>query len=180
MPEPVTLVERFVDHASATIERYCGRVFAQQAYREVLLSVRSHYLVLERTPIVGVASITMDGEEITDYRVESADAGLLYRRDGWWLRSPGEWTIDYIGGYILPEQTSPPDAEGELLPFDIQRACLETTKIWWQEREVSDRIASKTLGLTGDSISFRVSANRESIPPLARYSLDPYRRWVMA
>lgn len=179
MPEQVTSVERFVDAASAAIERYCARIFAQQAYSEVLGGHRYTSLMLARTPIVSMTSVSADGQTITDYRVEDAEAGLLYRASGWGWPS-ATWTLAYIGGYLMPEQSTPSAANGPPLPHDLQRACIETVKVWWQERGVTDRIASKTLGLTGDSISYRISAHRESLPPLARYLVDPYRHWVAA
>jgi hypothetical protein len=181
MPENVLLVERFVDQASAAIERYCQRVFAQQAYREIRLPEHSRSLMLHRLPIVSVSLVELDDVAVTDYRIESAEAGQLYRQLGWagnWQTS--EWTIEYIAGYRLPEQTTPPDANGPALPGDVQRACIEAVKIWWAEKEISDRIASKTLGLTGDSISYRISAHQESLPPLAKHLLDPWRRMVLA
>jgi hypothetical protein len=180
MPESVAAVEKFVDQASAAIERFCHRVFAQQEYEEILFPEKDILLQLARCPIVSVTSVEADTEAVTDYRVYAADAGQLYRATGWYRYGMDEWTIDYIAGYILPEQASPPDATGEQLPADIQRACIETVKIWWQERGISDRIASKTLGLTGDRVEYRISAHQESLPILAKNLLNPWRRMIMA
>jgi hypothetical protein len=181
MPEPVILVERFIDQASAAIERYCGRIFAQQRYREVRGPwLWSDHLVLRHSPVISVSLVSADGQAITDYRIEDAEAGILYRRDGWGRWGGEEWTFEYVAGFFLPEQSTPTDAAQIDLPGDIQRACIETTKIWWQEREILDRIASKTLGLTGDRVDYRVSAHREHLPVLARYSLDRWRRSLVA
>jgi hypothetical protein len=180
MPENVSLVARFVDHASAAIERYCHRTFAQQEYRELIHPERNRELRLARMPIVEVSEVSDGTTAITDYRIESAEAGLLYRAAGWHLPWDAEWQITYIAGYVLPQQTTPPEALGPALPGDVQRACIEAVKIWWQEREISDRVASKTLGLTGDSISYRISAHQESLPPLAKNLVDAWRTWVMA
>lgn len=179
MPEPVTLVERFVAQASAAIERYCGVIFAQQRYTEIRCGEPSTIMMLSRMPLVSLSSVTLEGEAKTDYRIEQAEAGLLYRRLGWWSYSTQEWTFVYVAGYVLPGQT-PIDATGPALPGDVQRACIEAVKIWWQEREISDRIASKTLGLTGDRIEYRLSANLEALPPLAKNLLDPWRRLAIA
>ena len=182
MSEDVLLVERFVAQASAAIERYCGMIFAQQRYTEILASERQTLMGLTRTPIVSLSSVTLDGEAVTDYRIEDAEAGLLYRRErwgGWGGWTAYDWTFIYVAGYLLPGQI-PIDATGSTLPGDIQRACIEATKIWWQEKEISGRVASKTLGLTGDRIEYRVSADKESLPPLAKNLLKPWRRLAIA
>lgn len=179
----VDLFDQLIAHASAAVERECGLVLAQQRYREILLRQRDPMLLLKRRPIVEVDSVTLDGTAYTDYRIEQPGAGILYRRDGWWgLGWLAEWTVTYVAGFILPSQVAAtaPEPTGERLPADIEQAVIETIKVWQHELVPSERVAAKTFGLTGDRIDYRLSATRESLPPLARHLVAPWRSAVLA
>ena len=74
--------------------RECQTIFAQQAYREVQgMTYSGPHLFLRYGPIVSVSSVGHGTTLYTDYRVESAEAGMLYRREGWrlWGCSAEEW-----------------------------------------------------------------------------------------
>ena len=121
------LFDRLIDQASRAIERYCRRPFPREVYTETLGGFGEVELMLARTPIVAVSSVLYDLDVITDYVVNDADAGILYRQVGWfWTaqvlsglvgkqRWPGigdplprqeepRFTVGYTAGYLLPSQ----------------------------------------------------------------------------
>jgi hypothetical protein len=176
--EEPTLANSLIDQASAAIESWCGRIFAQQRYVEVLGQVRDLLLPLRMRPIVAVETLLAGTDAVTDYRVEDKEAGLLYRRDRWGYPSAvDDLTITYIAGYILPEQTTPPAPTGPTLPADLQRACIECVKIWFAERVPESRIEARTLG--DQTIRYNIQSSMRGLPKLTQQILMPYKQWVI-
>ena len=114
-----------IDAASAAIESYTHRSFARETYSETLPGFGDIRLMLARTPIVAVSSVLCDSAVVTDYSIDDAKAGFLYRRCGWWwtaqryagLTGGGSYldqgwpmvrqeepryTVAYTAGYLLP------------------------------------------------------------------------------
>jgi hypothetical protein len=184
LEDQIAFAESLIDQASAAVARECGTIFAQQAYQEVQLSeYRTRYLFLRYGPLVSVTSVSYGTTLITDYRVESVTAGMLYRREGWWLwpSHAEEWTVDYISGFQLPEQIGAPDPTGPTLrehASDVERATIECTKTWFHERLVDQRIQSRTLG--DQRIDYGVQAFSRGLPALSKDLLKNWRRMVMA
>jgi hypothetical protein len=172
------VLDRMIGQASSAIERACGRIFAQQRYQEILLPVDGPWLFLAMTPIVSVSSLVLDGTAVTDYRVEQAEAGFLYRALGWDAWSTSEYTVQYVAGFIVPEQTNAPVPTGDLLPADVERAALEAVKVWYHERLPSDRIQSRTIG--DQRIEYAISAGRQALPVLCQDLIAPWRRMAIA
>src|SRR5262245_34818458 len=115
LADQVLFAEDLIDQASAAVARYCGTILAQQRYREVQVACyATPYLFWRYWPIVSVNSVMHGSTALTDYRIESAEAALLYRRSGWTLYpwSEEDWTVEYVAGYILPEQFTSPHATG--------------------------------------------------------------------
>lgn len=121
------IFDGLIDEASDAIVRYCNRPFAREVYSESLGGTGLIHLMLRRTPIITVSSVTFDLTPITDYAIEEADEGLLYRRLGWvdtrqryiGIGARGKWmdwgqpiqgeseplyVVAYTAGYLLPEQ----------------------------------------------------------------------------
>lgn len=176
----LTHYERLIARASSAIERYCGRIFAQQRYQELIFSTKDDRIFLSQAPVVSIGSIVHGADTLTGYRVEYAESGVLYRRDGWHLYATDpEWTVTYVAGYILPGQTNAMELTGPALPSDVEAAVLESIKVWDHEANPDERITSKTLGLTGDRINYAVSATRGALPPLAKSLLMSWKRMVL-
>jgi hypothetical protein len=187
LADQVLFAESLIDQASAAVARECiklGGIVAQQAYREMQEGIyRTRYLFLRYRPIVSVSSVSHGATVITDYRLESADAGMLYRRDGWglWLGCEEEWEVTYTAGYQLPEQAGAPDPTGPTLrqeASDLERATIECIKVWFDERMVDQRIQSRTLG--DQRIDYGVQALHRGLPALSKDLLKPWRGMVMA
>lgn len=112
-----------IARASATIERYCGRVFALETVQETFRIDRAtDLLVLSRWPVAAIVSIVAGGVGLAaDGWEVDADNGDLYRigvgdrRKVWPI---GKTVVTYRAGFILP------GAEGRDLPADIEAACI--------------------------------------------------------
>lgn len=136
--------------ASAAINRHCRRTFARQKYLQTLAGSGSQTLMLARGPVevdsnrrILVLSLNGTGD-VTDYRVEDAVAGFLWRANGWpssgayvgrygrrWSRVSQDLetiTAEYWAGYQMPGET--PVTGAYELPADVERAALLTVQHW--------------------------------------------------
>lgn len=158
--ESDAVLEGLLDRASSAISTETRRVFGRETVTETLDGSGSRLLPLTRTPIVSVSAVTEDGTAITDYSVEDAEAGALYRANGWG-RSGGMWmwgteafssgyilpgyrdlrySVTYVAGYVLPGEASPN------LPGAVEQACLETVKAWYLSRDADPALSSVQVG----------------------------------
>lgn len=112
-----------IARASATIERWCGRVFALETVQETFRIDRAtDLLVLSRWPVASVVSVVAGGVGLAadEWELDAAN-GDLYRlgttdqRKVWPI---GKTVVVYSAGFILP------GAEGRDLPADIEAACI--------------------------------------------------------
>ena len=186
------LFEQLLDQASAAIVRHCRREFVRETVREALPGFGDIYLQLTRTPVVSITSVLQDSSPITDFDLEKSDleAGLLYRRVGWtWTaqrwgglsndpiagQEEPAFVVTYPAGYICPLT---PDTR--TLPFDVEKAAIETVKSWYQGRQRDPMVTME--GVDGMQLSYADSAGRfgvgdpMGIPPSAVGLLAPWRR----
>jgi hypothetical protein len=154
------LLSDMIVRASSAIERETRRSFGVETVTETLDGTGTRLLGLARTPIVEITSITEDETELDadEYSIEDADAGAVYRADGWgrsgglrmWGTEayssgyilPGyrdlRYSVTYRAGYLLPSDVNPwilPETP-QNLPGAVEQAAIETVKSWY--------IASKT------------------------------------
>lgn len=170
------ILEEMIVRASSAIARETRRSFGIETVTETLDGSGSRLLPLSRSPIVQVTAVTEDGTAITDYSVEDAEAGALYRANGWG-RSGGlrMWGHEaYASGYILPGYqdqrysvtyragyTMPSEADANL-PGAVEQACLEAIKSWFMSRDTDPAISSVRVGQL--SVSYR-GESASSTPP---------------
>lgn len=127
-----------IKQVSAQIESYLGYKLARKEYTEELHAVNCRQLLsLNHFPIQNVASVTHDGEAVTDYKIipEYSKWGRLYREFGWSgkLITQGfeydvvsgayDYLVSYTAGYYLPGDTDYVEGDSESLPYDISVAC---------------------------------------------------------
>jgi len=155
---------RVLDQASAFIVKYTGRKFARETVTELLEGTNSPILLLERTPIVTITTITDNGTAIgsTEYFIEDADVGTLFRQVGWrkdkfyhpntidlfptsWAKH--NWSVTYCGGFVLPEQSST-DGDDPNLPADLTRICLDLARFHYLNKDADLTVR---LERTGDA-----------------------------
>ena len=151
-----------IESASALIEQEANQHFAQQQFRETLEGSGSSTLMLDRTPIIGTPTIiTVDNEVIADFVVEDADAGVLYRRQGWTAEisynrgisydplpyeSHPRFVVTYVAGYHLPSFTDEIEDGAVALPANIEKACVLTIKAWWHYKNRDSSVSWKQVG----------------------------------
>lgn len=185
---PDAIIDDLIARASEAINRELGRGrdgLASQTYEEQLGAHGDPYLTVSRTPVTNVASVTRDGEAVTDVEIHDAEAGLLYRKDGFRsteaatthlgpaIRQPYEahpdYTVTYTAGWVMP------GASGRTLPHDIEKAAIETVKAWYVARDRDPDVVSESVGDV--SVDFRSDEQRrQALPGAALQLLTPYRR----
>lgn len=114
------LLGNLIAEASEAVESHCHREFARAVVTESVGGSGRLRLVASRTPLVSVSSVVFDDSTVgsTDYSIEDADAGFLYREMGWYWTVPADaydlvpkwsasmtvpdYVVTYAGGYLLP------------------------------------------------------------------------------
>jgi hypothetical protein len=130
-----------IAEASAEIESFCNRRFPKEVIVEKLGSAGLPTLALSRTPVLEVDQVLFDCTTLgsTQFNIQDANAGILYKETRWqdtsfvtWNIEPYEsgnraelWEVHYKAGYVMPSTGS---TEARTLPRDLERACLEIVK----------------------------------------------------
>lgn len=130
-----------IKSVSSKIEGFIGYSLQRGTYTNEVHSVNNRQLLqLNHFPLQSVSSVTVRGEQITDYKLfpEYQRWGRLYRGYGWsgglYTRGfthdvvSGVWEIEvsYTAGYYLPNDTGYVEGAEDSLPFDILSVCLES------------------------------------------------------
>lgn len=125
------LLGRLIRGATSAIVNHCGgREFARVQVAETVKGYGNAKLMLTRTPIVTLGTILNDNEPVTDFTVDDAEAGLIYRQRGTdWTRQFG---LGLLEDYPMPGSEAPLYAvaywAGWLLPGDdVVSAGLSAT-----------------------------------------------------
>lgn len=183
-------IDSLISQASDAIRKYCGRKFERESITETMPGTGSSRLLVTRTPIVTLTSVTVNGTLVDsdEYTLEDADLGLLLRHDDGTPPAPKPWStpaylhmglsreivkssgsnnisVVYVAGYLLPGEGSP------TLPSDIERACLDIIKARYLARENDPNIRSQKIG---DASETRVAG--DGLTVVAKTLLDPWRR----
>src|SRR4030042_1762739 len=80
------ILERLINVVSESIERKCGRHFEYtEEIEELVAGQGGPRIMLSRTPVVDVDPVSIDGAGLdpTEYVLESAETGMLYRSACW-------------------------------------------------------------------------------------------------
>jgi hypothetical protein len=182
-------VEWLIKAATHAAERFTGRIFARQTYDETVAGYGDALIELTNTPVVSITSVTSRGTVVTDYILENAQAGWLYRAAAWgtterrratfgtnWATPEGFadplTTVRYVGGYLMPGQT------GRDLPYDLEQFALLCVQEWYGSLTRDATVSSISLG--GDSISYSSGGESTALGLSNRAIglLMPWRRFV--
>ncbi|WP_207479565.1 hypothetical protein [Arenibaculum pallidiluteum] len=106
-----------IRQVSAEVETYCGRTFASASRTQTIRLPRwRERLILDRTPVVSIASVAQNGEALTadEIEIEDSGAGFLLRVDaaGCSLGWCGKVVVTYVAGYAST-------------PADVERCVLD-------------------------------------------------------
>ncbi len=155
-----SLLQRLITAASEQIEAYCGRTFDVRDYSETYDGGASDILFLRNTPIVSVASLSIDDEiiEPAEYKVYDDYLRLVSR-----LFTPGlrNVSVDYSAGCFDPQTESP--------PVDLEDACIQLAAFKYNLRG-AEGLERKRVNQVTDSFS------GAAIPLSVAIILDKYRR----
>lgn len=180
------LVEAAVRWASDFAASYCDRIFAKQSYSETVRGYGGNRLMLTHRPITAVASVTYRGTALTDYSIDDAGAGMLYREQGWYWTAtsfmgslvgdpiPGSeqptYTVVYTAGWDLPSA-----GDDRTLPYDIEAAAIELAKSFYLDRKRNPALIGKRVGDLGLNYGQAIGGLASGISPRALTFLSPYR-----
>lgn len=190
--EEDAVLAALIAEASSACVGHIGRPIARQRYTETVKAYDLIELQLSRFPIDTSAAITVsiDGEAMTDFSVEDAEAGILLRENGWpWsgslsgidgFRTPDSElplvSVVYTAGWAVPGQAAP---DGELtLPAKISRACFEAVKDWWLRDQRDTQITARNIPQPGGvaTVSYATpSTDLLALPPISLALLREYR-----
>jgi|TARA_R110000803_G_scaffold210841_1_gene284313 hypothetical protein len=176
-----------IREASALIKAYCGRDFARETVTETFVGSGMVDVCLTRTPIISVSALSYDGTTIgsTTFEIQDSEAGILRRIDNIWTNSEyrrqnieryalpsgagkNNWSVTYVSGYITPGSTS----GQRTLPFDIERACIETVKSFYLRRGDDPRLKHQRTGDASETLFDTV----HGLPATAESILRNWRR----
>lgn len=184
-------LERLVNVYSEAIENFCGRHFEQGT--GIVEKVAGHfgmYLIVDRTPLTSISSITFNGSTIdsTSYEIDGAGSSGKIRLLGGAFSTapilpnimndirPGDerklYTVTYTGGYVLP-------GTGQTLPYDLEQACVLACATAYRARGRDRSITSESL--LSASVAYADisgSDNPSALPADVQGMLLPYRKMV--
>lgn len=160
-----TFLNTLIDQASAFIRKYTGRIFERQTLTETLPGTGFVDLYPTRTPIVSITSITLNGTLLSsdEYTLNDADMGQIIRHDDADVPSAVVWpfssrpssglsqhiqwgsfanniSIVYVAGFLLPGE------DNRTLPEDLERACIELVKMFFEKRSSDPSVRFEKIG----------------------------------
>lgn len=156
----------YIEQASDVIANHCNRTFALETVTETIRnSGGSCFLLLERYPIVSVASVTENGTPIDpdDYEINGDDGTIMRLCGGRPVRwATGKIVVTYSAGYELPAG----------LPTSIERACILLVKMYAAAGDRDPMVRSEAVDGAGSTDYF--SGAGTGLPPEVQGLLDPH------
>lgn len=163
-------LERRIAVASSAIEGWCRRSFGLASRTEKVPGYGTDVLRVAVSPVVSIASVTLDGEtqEASLYTCAGDDAALGFIRavsGPWedtarWQRGGAPelmagteapaYSVTYSAGYVLPKDGT--DGTPATLPPEVEEACLLACVNAYANKGRNRSIASESLG--GASVSY--------------------------
>lgn len=172
-------LERAAGTATEAIESWCKRNFNRATVtNERVAGFGTPRLVLARTPIESVTSITLDGVTIdaSEYYVEDAGAGFVFRSNSCWdwtqpsagqrgyVAEEKKYLVTYVGGYYLPGSAQ------RNLPYAIEQAFVVAVVSMFRSKGKYQQLEAETVdGATRPWFDF-------VLPPNAKQLLDAHKR----
>lgn len=172
-------VERVIDAAGSAIVAALGYPVARETVSETF---RPHgggwaeVLTLARTPVISIATVTLDGTVLAsgEYEADKA-AGLLYRLDS--SGQPCSWSVAtsavvvYTAGWILP------GLAGATLDAALEAGCIELASGYWQARGRDPLIRGEEVpGVLRTDYWVGSAGEAGELPPGVLAKIAPFRR----
>lgn len=166
------VVQRFINEATAKIERYCDRKFVQRTgiieYQDGFANDR---ILLDQWPAQKPTELWIDNSrEFTDpakqlaadeyeldYSASGDGIGVVLVKRCFFPRGIKNIKIVYDGGYTA-------------IPSDLEGACLWTVSFYYDMRNTKS-VGVETVGKNQENTTYR-----GDLPPIVLYTLDSYKR----
>ena len=161
------LLARLITAASSAMQSYMNRNIPQASYTDTRSGNGRQALTLWNTPIVSVATLTVDGNTIPAAPAPAIknygftfDADTLYLRGYLFGKGQMNVTIAYTAGYTV-------------IPVDLAQACIELGVFRYRERE---RIGMASKAIAGETTAYTVT----DFPRSTVAIMNNYRRVFQA
>jgi hypothetical protein len=167
-----------IAQVSAAINSYCDRVFVRQSYRDQFRMPANWLgagepLVTRQRPIVTalgvpIVSVVEDGATITEWEAYCGP-GHLYRLNG------GSAAAAWAGALVVVDY----EAGFELIPEDVQGACLQWLSSRWTSRGHNPMLKSQTIPDVVAETYFGMDSTMQTaaMPNEVQQTLMNYRIW---
>jgi uncharacterized phiE125 gp8 family phage protein len=155
------LLSRLITAASSGIETYLSRRLGSQDYAEIRDGHGGQVMTFRESPATAVAGVVVNGVSLP-LAPDTATPGYRFTRTRIILQGHrftpgyGNVTLNYTAGY-------------EVIPFDLEQACIELISWRYNERQ---HIGVSAKSLEGASVTYSV----QDLPPDVKTVLDRYRR----
>ena len=194
-------LERLINSISAQVASYCNRILHYEAgIVEDVAGYGETHLVVAQSPIISIASITLDGSTVSSdsYSIDNAKAGLIYRQDGWvWTASrlqivnpkklPGsedkDYQVTYTAGYITQHQDDDLALGTRDLPYDLEDAAIRWAATRFRARGRDLSLTTEKIGQAQESYGAGTGTSAaggslaaSGIPADIASALNSYRR----
>jgi hypothetical protein len=158
-----SLIELLIETASKKTADYCNSQWVMREIEEVHIGDGKTKLYLYRQPVISVESVTIDGEEYTDY-TERLSGGYL---TGNWAKDL-EIIVTYTAGYAAWNS----DTDINTIIPDARLAVLDCVAEWYNNR----------IGIKSESVSGigQITYNDEyDLPQSAKAKLSGLRKSLL-
>lgn len=189
------LLESMLDAASQFIVEYTGREFARERVKETIPGYGDTKLNLSRGYVDTITSVLHDSSVITDYIIDNAERGILYRASGWaWTAGVGfnltsrqiagteepRFVIDYYGGYWLSSFEGAKPAAAVNLPSTLEQVVVDIVNVWYSDKKASITPGTENIRIGDYSVKFNsnngVFGDSNALPKVILGKLERWRR----
>ncbi len=167
------LIEMLINAVSSNIEVYCNRRFGQNQYTDEVYSGNGDiYLILNQFPVLEVAAVKIDNEEVTDYELKP-DSGILFREASW---PEGERNIkvSYKAGYVLPKDDT--EQSPRTLPHDLELACIIWVMYLFERKDSFGKDNERIEGISYQYSKQTLGVNVLDAPPEVLALINLHRK----
>ncbi len=167
-----------LDEASSDIEAHLSRTLNRATLSELFFGGEgwADSLLLYRTPVVSVTSVTVDDVllDTTEYRIDNV-TGELFRLDLSGYTCTWQWckeiTVVYVAGYLLPEEA------GRTLPPAIEAGTLGLVQSFWFSRGRDPNVKEEDIpGVMRTAYWVGSVGQAGDLPPDVLRRIAPFRR----
>jgi hypothetical protein len=190
-----TMLERYINEASAAVESYvCRKLYWEADIEEKYAGYGIRRMVLQRTPLIGTPVVEYLGTTVStdDYEVEDANTGVLFALANWiWTTgavggiTPDPWpgqerksyTVTYTAGWVTPQQAIDLSVT-RTLPYDLEGAVINVVTSKYTTRGKPANVQSERI--LSWSVTYGSTTDASGWPTEITAILDSYKEACFA